>query len=246
MTEFDITQWTDFVRGVVDPETEASMREHLASSPGRTRSMVAALRRVAAVGRSDGESPVPIGALRIAKALAGTVRGAAVPRIRRLPLATVFDCWLAPAPAGARSLGECHRQLTLEAQGYSIDLRLEPESGPPGEGFLGAPPARRVVVGQLLRRGADGAGRADVAAGDLPRGAVAAPVEARPVFRAPVFAFEGERLIAKAVTSSHGEFQLEGLPTTALDLCLLAGDDFLELPLPAEPGAATGSEENPS
>ncbi len=241
ITRFNMTEWSDFVRGVADPDMADQMRDHLDAGSTRSRRTVEALRRVAAVGRADGESPVPPGAVRIAKAIGSTVRADAEPKVRRVPCMLVFDSLLEPAAAGARGAQESHRELTFEAQGYSIDLRLEHEPSFAGASYsgtpqaprgLGAPSARQVVVGQLLKLG-----------------------DKEPVARAPVFMFSGERLIGKAVTGRYGEFQVEGsprgLPRKGADagsaeesLCILAGEDYLEMPLVTEPGSASNSEEN--
>lgn len=223
MSEHKPGQWADFVRGVADPETADHMRKDLESGSESARRTVEALRRVAAVGRSDSDHPVPPDAVRIAKAAFSTPRAGAAPEVRRVPCALIFDSLLAPAAAGARGAQQSHRELTFEAQGYSVDLRLEHEIESPAEGT----PPSMVVVGQLLE-----------ARGDAPQ----------PVARAPVFMFSGERLIGKAVTGRLGEFQVEGfqnLPSGALgseasgdSLCILAGEDYLEMPLGA------GYEEN--
>ncbi len=231
MSEFNIGQWSDLVRGVADPEMADQMQEHLQESAS-ARGTVAALRRVAAVGRSDHDSPVPAGAVRIAKAIGSTSRAGAVPKVRRIPFMVTFDSLLEAAPAGSRGAQQSHRELTFEAQGYSIDLRLEHETAPSSEGFLGTLPARQVVVGQLLKR--DGDDHPTDPCGD----------GARPVSRAPVFVFSGEHLIGKAVTGNHGEFQVEGLPRESLDLCLVAGEDYLEMPLAAKASFTDDGEEN--
>ncbi len=147
--KFDITQWGDFVRGVADPEAEETMREQLASDPGASRGAVEALRQVAAVGRWDAEHPVPDHAVRIAKAI-GSLRRRGAPEpsvervsiLRRLPFAVAFDSLLQPAVAGTRDLQTLHRQLVFEAEGYSVDVRMEHELEPPSA----------VVVGQVLSR----------------------------------------------------------------------------------------------
>ena len=240
MTEFDITQWSDFVRGIAEPATAEQMQNHLDAGPSPASRTVEALRRVAAVGRSDSDRPIPSSAVRIAKAIGSTARADAAPRIRRVSCLVTFDSLLEPAAAGSRGVQEAHRELTLEAQGYSIDLRLEHEIETP----------TMVVVGQLLKTDGE-----DDPTDRSRRQQDQADAVPRPVARAPVFMFSGEHLIGKAVTGHHGEFQIEGSPRrgtsgpppkASLDLCLLAGEDYLEMPLTPEPGTTVRYEEDAS
>ncbi len=208
MTDPDITVWCDFVRGVLDPETEARMRQRLAS---RSLTLPPALGRVAAVGRWDAENPVPDAAVRIAKA-AGSLRrrgsAAAEPRsssiLKRLPFKVVADSLHQTAGAGARDLHSSYRHIVFEAEGYSVDVRLEHEREPAGT----------VVLGQLMRHGG----------------------EVRPVKEVPVLLVTDDKIVGRGLTGEFGEFHAEGLPDEPMDLCILVGAErCLELPL--EPDA---------
>lgn len=214
MADFDITEWSDFVRGLVDPETAERMRAHLDSAPAATRRRVDALRRIAALGRADEENAAPNYAVRIAKALASVQRPASsaadspkpaaapqspVASLRRLRLTITFDSQLEPAPAGRRNLVSSHRQIVLETEGYRVDLQLEHEVEPQGT----------VAVGQVMNT--------REAATSFPR--------------VPVLVFSGQHEIDRTITSRFGEFQFEGLPRKDLELCLIVGEDFLEIPL---------------
>ena len=244
MSERKMIQWCDFVRGVADPESAERLRDRLAGGSASTRGKVEALRHVATVGQSDSESPVPPSGVRIAKAIAGTPRADAAPQVRRVPCLLAFDNLLEAAPAGTRSLQQGHRELTFEAQGYSVDMRLEQEIETPSAGLQSAPPGRQVVVGQLLRLGTEEAPASGAPEGHTAVGHGQRDNVLRPVTRAPVFVFSGDRMIGKSVTGHHGEFQVEGLPRDSLDLCLMAGEDFLELPLAAESSLTVTSEED--
>ncbi len=221
MAEFDITDWTDFVRGIADPGDEARMRRHLASgSSAPARRMVETLRWVAGVGRSDHQSLVPAYAVRIAKAIASQGRsaetGQTVSRhqtvsrpqtlLRRLCCTLAFDSRMQPAPAGTRDLEGSHRRVIYIADDYRIQVRLEGE------------PRSSVAVGQVTSRGEAG----------------------RPMPRVPVLVFSGRDMIDQAVTSRYGEFQFEGLPHESLELCLAVGEDFLEVPLDLGAGEEAG------
>ncbi len=209
MAEFDISEWSDFVRGTADPAVEARMRRHLDSeASSSSRRIVETLRWAADVGRSDHQDPVPAHAVRIAKAIASQGRDVArssrtVPLLQRLRGTLVFDSWLQPAPAGTRDLGGSHRRVIFEAEDYRIQVRLEGE------------PRSAVAVGQVTSGGEAG----------------------RPLSRIPVLVFSGKEMIDRAVTSRYGEFQFEELPHQSLDLCLAVGEDFLEIPLDLERSA---------
>ena len=245
MSERKMIEWCDFVRGVADPDTADRLRDRLVDGSATEQNIVETLRHVAAVGLSDSETPVPPSAVRIAKAIASTPRADAAPQVRRVSCLLAFDSLLEAAPAGTRSLQQAHRELTFKARGYSVDVRLEHELEPPNAGLQSIPPGRQVVVGQLLRHSAEEptGSRTSGDAGRAAEGQDPRDEELRPVIRAPVFVFSGESMIGKAVTGDHGEFQVEGLPRDSLDLCLMAGEDFLELPLVAEPSSSATSEE---
>ena len=146
MNDLDIIQWCDFVRGVLDPETAARMQERLNAGSEKTRRMVLLLNRVAEVGRADAHMTIPEYALRSVKSIGSVQRSrvAEEPRksiLRFLPFEITFDSLGLPAPAGARYVQSSHRQITFRAEDFTVDIRLEHESGPNGT----------VVVGQLLR-----------------------------------------------------------------------------------------------
>ncbi len=205
MAGFDITEWSDYVRGVLDPETEELMREHLASESMPALNMVAALRRVAAVGRGDAEHPVPEHAVRVAKAI-GSIRrpsdsvARATSILRRLAFVITSDNLHQAARAGARDMQSSHRHLVFESDGYNVDVRWEYEVEPHGT----------VVVGQILSRDGD----------------------TLPVCDVPILLVSGERLVGRTLTGEFGEFQTDGLPREPMTLFLLVGqEECLELPL---------------
>lgn len=214
MAKFDITDWSDFVRGIASPEDEEKMQRLLEPSATEASSaagVVEHLRQVASLGKADHEAPVPSYAVRIAKAIASVRRQK--PEIaqrrspfRRLRCTAAFDSFLQPAPVGTRDLDRSHRTLTFEAESYRINLRLEHE----------LEPRSTVAVGQVMQP---------------------SQTEA-PLSRVPVLVFAGQDEIDRTLTSAFGEFQFEGLPQQALELCLLIGEDFVELPLDLASGTA--------
>jgi hypothetical protein len=206
--DYDITEWCDFVRGLVDSDRARAMSETLASAPRRTRRRVEALRRVAEVGRADAELEIPAHALRGAKAIGSLWRPASAEEpegargglLKYLPFTVAFDSFHQPAAVGTRDLQASDRQMIFDAASYRVDVRMEHETNPPST----------VLVGELLRG-------------------------ARPVPRVPVMVLAGDRVVGRSLTGRFGEFQAEGLPADPLRLCLLLDDEeCIDLPLGEE------------
>ncbi|MEO1370125.1 MAG: hypothetical protein AAFX50_23325, partial [Acidobacteriota bacterium] len=131
MGPFDITQWTDYVRGLVDEETRTRMDLHL-EGDRRDRRTVDVLRRVHEVGQRDLDLDVPPGVLRSVYALASVPRadGAEAPEsffegLRRTVMSVTFDSALAPAAAGVRDAQSLNRQLFYELDDVAVELRHE-------------------------------------------------------------------------------------------------------------------------
>ncbi|MEM6793545.1 MAG: hypothetical protein AAF725_06155 [Acidobacteriota bacterium] len=211
MSAFHITDWTDFVRGLVEPERQARMQGCLENDP-EARRTVAALERVARLGAADAAAEIPEAALRAVYGLARsaaaetrrpseTVAALDLPAvIAAMPL--VFDSALAPAPLGMRDLAAAgpataHRQLFYELDNIAVELRHEPAGGS--------------LVGQMIHVGAQPA----------PLGGVS------------VLALSSGRVVARCATSSLGEFQADELPARDLDLLFIFEDRCLEVTLPA-------------
>lgn len=216
MAKFDISDWCDYVRGIADPAQSDAMRSQLETTGAAPRVLVDRLRRVAEVGRFDNALEIPEHALRVAKA-AGSLRrpqateegatGWVASLLRQLPFTITFDSLRQPAPVGTRNLQGADRQLSLEAEDFKVDLRLEHDTDPNST----------VVVGQVVRRRMDDP-----------------EAEAEPVTNLPVLAVEGGRIVGRSSTGSFGEFQAEGLPNDTLSLCFLVGpEECIELPLGA-------------
>lgn len=141
MDEFDVTHWSDYVRGLGDPETRALQAAHL-GLPGsaRARGTVEAFSALLDFGHRDAAAEPPAAALRNAKLLGSLLRPAAGWRQKLLSL--VFDSAATPLAFGVRGLAAAadDRQLIYQADDYLVDLRLERD--PPSGSW--------VVVGQLL------------------------------------------------------------------------------------------------
>ena len=204
MSPFDITQWTDYVRDLVDDETREQMDARLETDRGARRT-VEALRRVADVASHDREIQVPDGVLRSVYALAGqsrpeqdTASETFFEGLHRAVMSLTFDSAMAPAMAGVRDAQSVNRQFFFELDDVAVELRHEPhERG-------------GVVVGQLMRLGD----------------------EPQPLADVEVLAKSGERVIARLATGPLGEFQADQLPAHDLSFSFLLENALLEVPLP--------------
>ncbi len=129
MKHFDIADWTDYARDVLQPEQRQAMADHLASGCTRCGRTLAALERVVAVARDEIRQPLPENAMRSVKALSALHLPERAPKLVSLALQLAFDSFLEPAPAGTRGLELSSRHLVYYAQNYALDLRLDYEPG---------------------------------------------------------------------------------------------------------------------
>lgn len=193
--KFDMGQWCDYVRGLLDSDTESRMNRHLERSAS-SREQVAALRQVLAVAASEAASTPPDWAVRSAKAMGSLARKVDETRpswLRRFVMSVSFDSLASPALVGTRDVQTLDRHLVFDADDYRVDLRIEPEAD-----FQGA-----VYVGQFMRKSDD----------------------VEPMVDVPVLAVRGDSILGHAKTGRFGEFQASGLPGSNLGLRLILEDD---------------------
>ena len=208
MTKFDITQWSDFVRGLTDAETEEAMRGALEKGQGEDARTVNLLRQVAEVGRLDHEFKIPDHALRGAKAIGSLQRPESAQEpssswLRFLPFSVSYDSLLQPAAVGTRNLHTLDRQMVFDTEDYTVEVRLEQENEP----------SSTVLVGEILEK----------------------TDTVRPVPQVPVLIKASGQIVAQSTTGPFGEFQAEGLPTDPLTLALLVNEtECIQLPLHSE------------
>ena len=142
MKHFDIAKWTDFVRGSPGEAERAAMQAHLASGCRKCRHTAELLRKVAATARSDSQVQVPDYALRCARAIFLLQQPEKVQILPRVPARLLYDSFREPLPAGVRTQQHLSRQALYQAGDYSLDLRMENESGT----------SRVTLVGQIQNR----------------------------------------------------------------------------------------------
>jgi hypothetical protein len=145
---FSITDWADFVRGIVTPEQKASMQKHLDEDCSRCRETAGMLASIAAFVRRETSYEPPADSLSVARSYLAPFKLAAS-RSRLLQMAKrTFDSFQSPAIAGVRGSDAVSQQLMYQCGNVFIDLRLEPK-----------PDTRSVILaGQVLNSGEPGGG----------------------------------------------------------------------------------------
>ena len=153
MKHFSLTEWADFVRGVVTGEQRASMQKHLDEDCSRCQKTVGMWTSIVTFAKHEATYDPPASALRVAKSYLAPFRLASL-QTRVLQLAKcTFDSFASQVLAGVRGSEPVPQQLMYRCGNVSIDLRLEPkpatrsmalagqvlDSGHPGGGLAGIP-----------------------------------------------------------------------------------------------------------
>lgn len=142
MSHFDISEWADFVRGLVEPARREVMDGHLASGCEKCGRMAALLDSAVRLAREDARFEVPEYAVHCARAIFSLRQPECVRIMPRVLSRLVFDSFAEPLPAGVRAQQPLSRQTLYEAGPYALDLRQEQECGS----------ARVALVGQIADR----------------------------------------------------------------------------------------------
>ncbi|HKW27468.1 MAG TPA: hypothetical protein VJN48_16910 [Terriglobales bacterium] len=117
------TAWADFVRGHSTPETTSDIESHLASGCAACSSAAALWKSFMEVAAKEQKyTPAPQ-AVRLAEVQFAAVKIAA-PAYGSLA-SLVFDSLARPLTAGIRSGAPIARQMVYEAEGLTIDLRID-------------------------------------------------------------------------------------------------------------------------
>jgi hypothetical protein len=140
MKHFENEEWIDFVNQKLPSAKHKQMQRHLDAGCSHCGAAAATWQRVREAGIVERSYQPPDGAVRAIKAaFEGSGRSAG----RRKPssvIETLFDSFLQPALAGARSSGSRTRQVLYRAEPYQIDVQIE--ATPSGQ--------RLIVTGQVL------------------------------------------------------------------------------------------------
>src|SRR6266568_1790091 len=123
MEHFSEQAWADFVRGIGESEMKANVKSHLARGCSDCRAAFDVWSRVQTTLVNERTYTPPDSAVRMVKQ---EFTAAYSPEQRSSVLASLlFDTFAQPLPAGIRSTVAVARQLIYEAEGLTVDLRLD-------------------------------------------------------------------------------------------------------------------------
>lgn len=122
MTHFSEETWADFARGISDAKTKSEINSHLANNCRICAPAFETWKRLSAIGAKESIYNPPPDAVRMVKQEFGVKHAEPA----QWSVATlVFDTLAQPLPVGVRAGAVKARQLVYEAEGLTIDLRLD-------------------------------------------------------------------------------------------------------------------------
>jgi hypothetical protein len=141
MKHFSTEEWVDFVNQIVTGGQKQAMQKHLATGCKRCSETVSLWQKVSRTASAEVSYQPSADTVRLAKAAFATARmGQASKESKQCLIEVLFDSFLQPAVAGARSVVIGTRQMLYRADPYQIDIQIEPK-----------PSSNRLVItGQLL------------------------------------------------------------------------------------------------
>jgi hypothetical protein len=140
MKHFSTEEWVDFVNQVIASNQLEAMQKHLATGCNRCTETVSLWQKVSKTASAEASYQPSADAVRFAKAAYLTTRLNTTQKEPRKLIEVLFDSFLQPAVAGARSVVIGTRQMLYRADPYQIDIQIEPKPGS----------NRLVITGQLL------------------------------------------------------------------------------------------------
>jgi hypothetical protein len=140
MKHFTTEEWLDFVNHVITSNQRETMQKHLATGCKSCKETVSLWQRVSKTAAAEASYQPSAETVRLAKAAFATTGVARPQKKSQSPIEVLFDSFLQPAVAGARSIVIGTRQMLYRADPYQIDIQIEPKPGS----------NRLVITGQLL------------------------------------------------------------------------------------------------
>src|ERR1700722_4419204 len=140
MKHFSTEEWVDFVNRVHTTDQQETMQKHLSTGCKRCKETVSLWQKVSNTAAMEASYQPSTNAVRLAKAAFGASGAAQKKKQSQGLIEVLFDSFLQPALAGARSVVIGTRQMLYRADPYQIDIQIEPKLG--GN--------RLVITGQLL------------------------------------------------------------------------------------------------
>ncbi len=142
MKHFDITQWADFVHGLVAEAERTAMEEHLTSGCRKCQRTTDLLRNLVAVAGAEAQYEAPQHLVHSARAMYALQQPERVDSLPRLVARLVYASFREPLPAGVRTRYLLSHQALYRAGDLSLDFRLDHERGS----------RHAVLVGQIANR----------------------------------------------------------------------------------------------
>jgi hypothetical protein len=140
MKHFTTEEWIDFVNQVSSSNQQEPMKKHLGTGCKSCMKTVALWQKIRNTAAAEARYQPPAADVRIAKAAFSAAGLAAERKEKSGVVEVLFDSFLQPMLAGARSSGLGSRQMLYRADPYQIDIQMEAK--PEGN--------RLMVTGQLL------------------------------------------------------------------------------------------------
>jgi hypothetical protein len=140
MKHFSTEEWVDFVNQVIASNQREVMQKHLATGCKRCTETVSLWQKVSKTASVEAIYQPSADTVRLAKAAYLTTGLNTAQKESRNLIEVLFDSFLQPAVAGARSVVIGTRQMLYRADPYQIDIQIEPKPGS----------NRLVITGQLL------------------------------------------------------------------------------------------------
>jgi hypothetical protein len=140
MKHFSTEEWVDFVNRVLTTDQQQAMQEHLGTGCKRCTDTVSLWQKVSKTAAPESSFQPPPDSVRLAKVAFAASGLARTKKESQGLIEVLFDSFLQPAVAGARSVVIGTRQMLYRADPYQIDIQIEPKPGS----------NRLVITGQLL------------------------------------------------------------------------------------------------
>jgi hypothetical protein len=140
MKHYSTEEWVDFVNQIVTSGQQEAMQKHLATGCKHCKETVSLWQKVSQTAALEASYQPSGDAVRLAKAAYLTTRLNTPQKKSRSLVEVLFDSFLQPAVAGARSVVIGTRQMLYRADPYQIDIQIEPKPGT----------NRLLITGQLL------------------------------------------------------------------------------------------------
>jgi len=206
MGHYDLSEWTDFVRGLLPGERRSEMDHHLERGCSDCSATLAFLRQVTEV--ASAEAAYEQSSARLSGAARGVFRAPAgrswgervAVGLETILASLTFDSAAGLQAVGVRGDRTASRQMLYQAGDYCIDLRLDRERDS----------MKIILVGQVANQ----------------------KDPLLQLARLPVFVLDGKRIVSETASNQFGEFTLEFVLRQNLRLCVQVTQTGHQLEIP--------------